>query len=176
MPPERHPCGQRKKKIKPRTIEQIAEAQRAAEESEMIVVLSQPHRRGNRSQLAENPLGRFCLEHKLNRALYDAAEAYIGLRRKWAAVWDSPMPDRLGGLGGSGYDPDMEDIHKWEKLLNEWEREMLREGKFLGRLSVYSLMFDRPEPTVKIYPTLTIRALYALAVMQGRLTTGSKSL
>lgn len=168
-PPERFPCGKIKK---PRTLQQIAEAERALQEGEMKVVLAQPHRLGNRSQLAESPFGRFCLEHKLKRELYDAGEAYAALARKWGSAWGSPSPDRLGG---NGFDPETDMAKKWKKLLGEWEREMLRSGEYLGRLSVMSLLFDRPEPTVKIYPTLAIRALYALAVYQGRLTESDKS-
>lgn len=169
IPPERYPCGKIKKT---RNIQQIAEAERALQEAEMQVVLAQPHRQGNRSQLAESPFGRFCLEHKLRSELYDAGDAFAALKRKWRSAWGVPSPDRLGG---SGSDVDMEDIKKWEKLLSEWESEMLREGTYPGRLSVLSLLFERPEPSVKIYPELAIRALYALAIYQGRLTEGGKS-
>lgn len=163
-PPQRFPCGKRKRS--PKTIEQIAEAERISREAEMQTVLAQPHRRGNRSQLAECPLGRFCAAHKLHRALYDAGEAYGALKRKWLAAYDAPLPDKLGG---SGRDIDMEDVRKWGELIDEWEAEMMKAGTYLGRLSVKSLIFDRPEPTVKIHPALAIRALTALAIHQGRI-------
>lgn len=161
-PPERYPSGRLKK---PRTLEKIAEAERAVAEANMITVLKQPHRRGNRSQLAENPLGRFCLAHKLDRALYDAGDAYGTLRRKWAAMAGAPLPDRLGGNGG---DVSIEDWSKWEDLIRAWEREMDRAGTWHGKCGVVALIFDRPEPTFKIVPKLVISALDALAIYQGR--------
>jgi hypothetical protein len=39
---------------------------------EKSVVLAQPHRRGNRDQLCESPLGRLILRRKLSPVLYDA--------------------------------------------------------------------------------------------------------
>ena len=162
-PPERWPSGQKKR---PRRIAQIAEAQRAAEEANMITVLMQPHRRGNRSQLAENPMGRFCLTHGLDRALYDAADAYSQLRRQWLAFAGAPMPDRLGG---NDADVSIEDWKRWQELISEWERVMERAGGYLGRLGVVSMLFDRPEPTVRIYPGKVTACLYALAIHQGRI-------
>lgn len=161
-PPERYASGRLKK---PRTIEKIAEAERAVAEANMITVLKQPHRRGNRSQLAENPLGRFCLDHKLDQALYDAGDAYGSLRRKWGAMIGAPMADRLGGNGG---DVDIDDWRKWGDLIQEWEREMDRAGGWLGKVGVIALIFDRPGPAIKIYPDLVIAALNALAKHQGR--------
>lgn len=161
-PPERYPSGRLKK---PRTLEKIAEAERAVAEANMITVLKQPHRRGNRSQLAENPMGRFCLDHKLDQALYDAADAYGTLRRKWAAHAGAPLPDRMGGSGG---DVALDDWCKWGDLIKAWEREMDRAGTEYGKKGVVALLFDRPEPGCKIIPRLVIASLDALAIHQGR--------
>lgn len=162
-PPERWPSGEKKR---PRRLAQIAAAQRAAEEANMITVLSQPHRRGNRSQLAENPLGRFCLTHGLDRALYDAAEAYAQLNRQWLAAAGAPLPDRLGG---NDRDVDLEQWKKWGELIAEWGRVMDRAGGFPGKSGVVALLFERPEPSIKIYPGQVIASLHALALHQGRL-------
>lgn len=132
----------------------------------MITVLSQPHRRGNRSQLAECPLGQFCLTHGLDRALYDAAEAYGQLRRQWSAFAGAPMPDRLGG---SEADVTIEDWKRWQELIAEWNRVMENAGGYLGRVGVVALIFDRPKPTVRIYAGKVTACLYALAIHQGRI-------
>jgi hypothetical protein len=157
--PRRYPCGKRKSRL-----EQIADAEQATRDAAILTVLAQPHRRGNRSQLAENPLGRFCLAHGLDRALYYAAEAYGNLRQKWRAYSGAPLPDRLGGSGG---DVEFEQWQDWLKTQKEWERDMERAGGYIGRLGVISLIFDRPEPTVRIEANKVIDALKALAKAQG---------
>lgn len=131
----------------------------------MRVVLAQPHRRGNRSQLAESPLGRFCLVHDLPGELFDAGEEYASLKRAWNAHWSGPMPDRLGGNGG---DIDMETLDRWLELIKAWEGAMLDAGGYHGRLTVIALAFDRTEG-VRIYPQEAKAALLALAKFQGRL-------
>jgi hypothetical protein len=94
--PRRYPCGKRKSRL-----EQIADAEQATRDAAILTVLSQPHRRGQRSQLAENPLGRFCLTHGLDRALYDAAEAYGNLRQKWRAYSGAQDAEGMGPRYGS---------------------------------------------------------------------------
>lgn len=163
LPVSRYPNGRLKK---PRTLEKIAEAERAVAEANMLTVLKQPHRRGNRSQLAENPLGRFCLAHKLDRTLYDAGDAYGTLRRKWAAQAGAPMIDRLGGTGNG--EVTLEDWQRWGERIREWEKEMKRGGGKDGLAAVVALLFDKPEPSIKIKPPQAINALLALAKAQGR--------
>ena len=162
-PPERWPSGEKKR---PRRLAQIAAAERAAAEANMLTVLKQPHRRGNRSQLAESSMGRFCLTHGLDMALYDAVEAYGQLRRQWLAFAGAPLPDRLGG---NDADVSLEDWKRWQELIAEWNRVMERAGGYLGRIGVVALIFDRPEPTVRIYPGKVTACLYALALHQGRI-------
>jgi hypothetical protein len=159
---DRYPCGKAKKP----TLEQLAAAQRAAMEVEMQVVLAQPHRRGNRSQLAESPLGRFCEAHRCPREYFDAGEDYGAMKRRWRAAVGAPMIDRLGGNGG---DIESETVRKWAELIKAWERAMLDGGGYLGRLSVISLIMDRPTIQPKIYTQEAKMALYALAKYQGRM-------
>lgn len=163
LPETRYPNGRLKK---PRTLEKIAEAERAVAEANMLTVLKQPHRRGNRSQLSENPLGRFCLEHRLDRALYDAADAYGTLRRKWQAQAGAPMIDRLGGTGTG--EVTLEDWERWGARIRDWEREMQKAGGKDGLACVVSLIFDRPGPSIKIKPPAAIAALLALAKAMGK--------
>jgi hypothetical protein len=141
-------------------------AMRALEDIEKQTVLAQPHRRGERSWLAESPLGRFCLAHGLPREYFDAGEDYASLKRRWLAAYDAPMQDRLGG---AGRDIDMEQIRRWGEMIRVWERAMLDAGGYSGRLSVMSLVMDRPAIQPRIYPSEAIAALNALARFQGRL-------
>lgn len=168
-PPERYPCGKIKR---PKTIEQIAEAEKKAQEHEMATVLAQPHRQGSRSQLSENAFGRFILAHKLRRELYDAGIEYYALRRRWVTTWGGPMDEIR--LGGSGEEVTMELAQKWKNTLDEWNAEMLRAGGFIGRLGVLGLIFAVGEAQVKIYPSKVIAALMALAVFQGRVDVNEK--
>ena len=76
------------------------------------------------------------------------------------------MIDRLGGNGG---DIETETVRKWAELIKAWERAMLDGGGYLGRLSVISLIMDRPTIQPKIYAQEAKMALYALAKYQGRM-------
>lgn len=158
---DRYPCG----KAKRPTAQQIAAAQRAAEEAEMRVVLAQPHRRGNRSQLAESPLGRFCLALDLPRELFDAGESYACLRHRWRAAQQAPSQMRLGG---TPVDVDLDQIRKWEDLLDAWERAMQDAGGWHGKISAMALAMGEP-PEIRIYVALAAKALLGLAKHQGRI-------
>ena len=160
VPPARFPCGKR------RPAQRIADAQRAAEESEMRVVLAQPHRRGNRSQLAESPLGRFCLSMELPRELFDAGETYACIVHKWRRAKQVPSTTRLGG---SSPEPEDEEVRKLRELISEWERTMEDAGEWIGKVSAICLAMNEPID-LKINAELASRALYALAKYQGRLS------
>lgn len=162
-PPERWPSGEKKR---PRRLAQIAEAQKAAEEANMITVLSQPHRRGNRSQLCESRLGRFCLEHKLHPALYDAGHDFeIKLGLYQAAIM-APRPIRLGG---NGVDHGFEEQERLKKVTDQMRRVLERGGGYHGKIGVISLVLHENDCAIKIYPVQVIASLYALAIHQGRI-------
>lgn len=168
-PPERYPCGKIKRS---KTIEQIAEAEKKAQEFEMATVLAQPHRHGSRSQLSENAFGRFILAHKLRRELYDAGIEYYALRRRLVNIWGGPR-DGIK-LDGNGSDMTTEQSLKWKRLIHEWDVAMESAGGFIGRLGVVDLTFAVGEPQTKIHPEKVIAALMALAVFQGRVDVNEK--
>jgi hypothetical protein len=69
-------------------IKQPNAAQRHKTAQELIdleksVVLAQPHRRGDRNQLCESPLGRLVLRRKLSLVIYDAPLEYGRRLRRW---------------------------------------------------------------------------------------------
>jgi hypothetical protein len=97
-----------------RAAKQIEQHQKSVEEAEMRVVLAQPHRRGSRSQLRENALGRFIEDNRLRMALYNAGREYGALKSKWRAAKGAPMPDRLGG---SGADIDAAIVIAWGRTI-----------------------------------------------------------
>ncbi len=168
-PPERYPCGKIKR---PKTIEQIAEAEKKAQEHEMATVLAQPHRQGSRSQLSESAFGRFILAYKLRHELYDAGIEYYATRRRLVNIWGGPS-DGIK-LDGNGSDVTTEQAHKWKCLIHEWDVAMENGGGYLGRIGVVDLTFTVGEPQTKIYPDKVIDALMGLAVFQGRVDVNEK--
>lgn len=108
----RTPCG--KIKLRRPTMTELATLDREARQSEMQVVLLQPHRLGDTDQLCVSALGRFVKAHKLRREYHDAAESYAGLvRRLWAAK--GVPTDQRSGETGSGIGPSDATVRKWEK-------------------------------------------------------------
>ena len=109
-------------KLKQPTREEREAMERRREEESMQTVLNQPHRLGNRSQLCENALGRFCLRMKLLPALYTAGLEYAGLVRRWRVAKGIPVEEHTGG--GSGAGPNARTVEGWSRKLIEIEREM----------------------------------------------------
>jgi len=161
--------------LKKPTKEERANAQRAAEESEMIVVLRQPHRLGSRSQRRISALGRFIEDNKLRDELFLAGEQYAATRRKWLAAKGAPLPDKLGGNGGDI--PD-ELVQRWKAEIDRAEdgvcacSELLHDPYVNGISALGCITYlcfedkDLPGPA---YHRDTIAGLMALAVALGRL-------
>ena len=106
---------------RPTLAQQIA-AKIEAENVEKIVVLAQPHRRGERDQKAESALGRFVMRRSLDAECYQAGLQYAALRRQWLAAVGAPMPERLSGKGA---DIDMDVVRAWRARLNAMEDAMM---------------------------------------------------
>lgn len=154
---DRYPCG----RLRPGEAD-IAE--RREEKRRVKQILAQPHRRGERSQLAESAIGRFILRHWTDEAmrqqLYDAALRYAATNRKWASAWGAPMADLLGGNGG---DVPIEVINEWSRNVRGWEREMCDAGLQAGKIAVYLMAVHNQDLSPHANPTLAIRALAALS-------------
>ena len=85
--------------------------------AEMVTVLSQPHRRGDTSQLVESPLGRFTLRHRLDRPYYDAGIEYGAMVRHFHAAKGVPSIISEGSGSGAGVSPE-----KAKQLSDELQR------------------------------------------------------
>jgi hypothetical protein len=161
---ERYPSGQLKR---PTTIEQMAAAEKAREEAEMVTVLRQPHRIAfGRSQMAECALGRFVLKHRLRSELFQAGDAWANTKRKWLSVKGAPLPDKPGGTGA---DVPSEIVDKWAAEALEGEQAMMRAGGPGGLLSVVWMAFDGFDFAPGADVGHAMAALMALAVATGRL-------
>lgn len=159
---ERYPSGKLKSNL-----EQMAEAEKDRANRERAIVLSQPHRRGDSSQLCENPLGRFILANDLRHELYQAGQQYANLKHKWQTAVGAPMQDK--GPGGSGADIPTELVRTWARQILECEREMVRYGNPSGCLSVVRMAVYGDAFAPGADKRLAVRALMALAVHLGRL-------
>lgn len=161
---ERYPSGQLKK---PNTVQQIAEAERARADQEKIVVLLQPHRRGEQSQLAGSALGRFVLKYKIRPECYDAAEQWASVKRKWLSAMGARLPEKIHGTGA---DIPLELVNSWRDQDYDAQQAMLRYGGPDGLLSVTWMAFDGFEFAPGANPQLAQRALLALAVFMGKMS------
>jgi hypothetical protein len=162
LPIVREPNGQ---KARPTTVEQIQAAAREREQREKMVVLSQPHRRGSTSQLAESHLGRFCEANHLRRELYDSGLEYGAMVRRWVKAKGGPLPDNIEG-NGSGI-PDSETVNRWEQRIIEMESAIVRAGGH--KRAIYSLCVIEEKPSLFVSKDYIIKGLLALAIECGRL-------
>lgn len=161
---ERYPSGQLKRA---NTVQQIAEAERARADQEKIIVLSQPHRRGEQSQLAGSALGRFVLQQRLRVECYDAAERWATVKRKWLSAMGARLPEKIHGTGA---DIPVELVNSWRDQDYEAQQAMLRYGGPEGLLSVTWMAFDDFDFAPGADPAKTCRALLALAVYMGTIS------
>jgi hypothetical protein len=96
-------------------IARICARERDAQQVEKLVVLRQPHRKGDSDQLCESSLGRFILHNRLDRALYHAGLTYGSLVRFYCYAKASSVGINEGqGGSGAGVSPE-----KAKKLTEE---------------------------------------------------------
>lgn len=155
---ERYPCGRLKRP-----------ARSTRPEDETALVLSQPHRRGERSQMAESELGRFCLERRLGVEVYDAALRYGQLRRKIASVWGGPKMEHAEATGG---DTPIEAVLRWMELALALEQAMVDAGGPLGKAGVSWLVMNEKALPPGEATEQTKRALCGLANYRGSRSGG----
>lgn len=148
---------------------QLEAIERRKRDGEKAVVLAQPHRMGETSDLAGSAFGRFCLRIKAKRALYDAGQDYAGLVRRWRAAKGVPMDVRLG-VGGSGDGPSDATVKGWERTMVSLDVAMLgctREGYYAMR----SLVLDDQEVVGGLDDAVKT-ALFTMAVHSGFVRAG----
>lgn len=165
----------RKRKLGPRfpsgQLKQIQDAEREAGAKQQAVVLAQPHRRGETSQLAGSALGRFILLHRLRREYFDAAEHWATTKRKWLSISGAPMPDRPGGTGG---DVPRELYASWVKADADASKAMEQAAGPAALAAVRALSVDDSDLPATYPAALPIKALAALAVHFGYLPANAR--
>ncbi len=139
-------------------------AAKSKEQEAMQTVLAQPHRLGNTSQLCASAVGRFCLRMRLQPALYEAANDYAGLIRRWRSAKGVPDPEITSALG-SGVGPTPEKVREWTTEILRIESAMLRSSRewFFAMRSVCIDNVD-PDATSEGY---AVEGLMELARLTG---------
>lgn len=142
---------------------------RSREESEMAVVLAQPHRRGNRDQKCESALGRFCIRMKLREELHDAGKHYANITRLWRVAKGIPSQLVKGGIG-SGNGPSDATVAEWSRKLSRVQTAMQR-GTPEGYYAIRLLCLDN-EDVEYLNEAQAVDALVIMAREFGYLSTG----
>jgi hypothetical protein len=112
----------------------------------MATVLAQPHRKGQadpRDPFHESPLGKFVLQHKLDRLCYDDALNFANLIRRFFAVKGVPQI-RSGHVARDGLELSAEAVRRLQGLLDALEGR-LRKVSRNGLSAVRQLAFFERE-------------------------------
>jgi len=84
-------------------------------------VLSQPHRRGDSSELRESALGRFIIDFECGIECFHAADEYRCLVYKWQLATGIHVPTWVREeFGGSGEEMDNETLKLWAEKIDDW--------------------------------------------------------
>jgi len=103
------------------TLLKIKEAQDAARLQERVQVLSQPHRRGDSSELRESALGRFIIDSGAGIECFHAADEYRCLVYKWQLATGIHVPAWVREeFGGSGEEMDEDRLKDWAEKIDDW--------------------------------------------------------
>jgi hypothetical protein len=125
---QRYDCG---KLIPPVTLAKIKAIQAEKEAELKVVVLAQPHRRGDADQMRASVVGRFAIEHYADlgdrRVYYAAAEEYAQLVHRWRVAWGAPVDVNMGG-GGTGAGPAPETVQGWWRQISRIDTALSRHG------------------------------------------------
>lgn len=169
-PPRRERNGRRQRQT---TKAEIEAAQRAREEAEKAVVMSQPHRRGSTDQKCTTALGRFVLAHKLREELYLAGEEYAGLVRRWRLTVAAIRVEGHKAIGSAQGDLDRDAIERLTNRVSAADGTLKRLGAYPW---VRHVVIDHPTEDIRALPPearpLIIDGLFALAVHFGMLPPG----
>jgi hypothetical protein len=165
----REPSGQ----IQRPTMAQLNEMATKREDREKLVVLAQPHRRGDTSQLRASPLGCFVLENysdqRMARAVYDAGLDYAAVVRRWRAARGVPTELRAGGGLSSSEGPSAATVARWWGQISQVDTRLVYEGSGALLKAVRSLVLD--ERSVSFDARLLKLGLGILSEEMGRITS-----
>lgn len=148
------------------------------EQNQLLVILSQPHRRGQLNptdQKHASAFGRFCIRNKLAEEIYTASEKYASLVRAWRAAKGVPTTLRMSGSGKGGEGPSAETVEAWGERVAKIERAVVLNSEWLGFMSVRSMILDEIDGDLRLNFLAKIAA-YHLAVEMGTLSLKDKKL
>jgi hypothetical protein len=121
----------------------------AREDREKVVVLDQPHRRGDTSQLRESALGRFVLDHyadaRMGRTIYDAGQAFADVVRRWRAARGVPSDVRAGGGLSTTEGPSAATVARWWAQITAVDSRLTYEVSAGALRAVRHLVIDERE-------------------------------
>lgn len=126
-------------------IKAIDDAEAALRLKETEQVADQPHRNGERSELAESNFGNFCIaqwDDGERRTIYDAGLDYMLLVYQWRRAKGIPVPVRLIEIANSkGGDLDEKSVKDWLERIKNCERAMRIAG-FIPFRAAHNLILD----------------------------------
>lgn len=161
LTPIREKNGRRSRRL----VDRQNDASRRLADLEQSVVLKQPHRRGEKSPLAECALGRFILAQKIDPECFDAALQFQRRRAIYRAVVGAPRMDQPASGSSSEEGPDLETVAKWRNEIEMVEEAVLEGAGEHGMIVVNCLLDRDQEPRAA---EVGKRALVALARALGR--------
>jgi hypothetical protein len=84
-------------------------------DAEKSIVLAQPHRRGDKSQACESPLGRLVIKWKLRHEVFDAGLQYGRKVRLWQVHHGVQIEVHAPSVGHSGAEIDAATMRRWDR-------------------------------------------------------------
>ena len=134
--------------MKPSIVKAIDDAEAAQRLAETAQVVDQPHRNGERSELAESNFGKFCLSQfdtDQGRSVYDAGIDYMLIVYQWRRAKGIPVPVRLLEIANSkGGDLDKDIVEDWLDMRKDCECAMKIAGFIPFRLAHNLILDDMP--------------------------------
>ena len=91
---------------------------------EKAVVLAQPHRRGDKSQNCESPLGRLVAKRKLRHEVFDAGLHYGHKVWLWQAIRGVPVEIHASSGKSTGEGPKDATVRRWNVEITRIDRAM----------------------------------------------------
>jgi hypothetical protein len=141
--------------------------------AEKITVLTQPHRRGQLSEMRESALGRFVEDYKCGVECYNAGHEYMCLVYKWRMACGINVPHWVRQeFGGPEAQMDGDALAKFAERVTEWKGQIKRCENALKAtgLPAYragvAMIFDGLEPYQAVRAPLK-RVLLQLAIEMG---------
>lgn len=148
------------------SLTRLEEIERAKRLAETIQVLSQPHRKGDASDMTD-PLGLFVRIHKCGRECYDAGWDYYRLVYRWRRAKGIPNPVRLDEISNAAAgELETSTVDEWGAKIKACENALKCAGLF-GFNAAQALLLDAVFPEERAAGPVK-RALHRLAIELGK--------